>query len=118
MNCGRYCMIAIGNCLSSVDFPIPILLFEQHALPIHAFYALEAVSGDAGIGIEEIRGFKKFDTLMPNYLYTFSYLKPGRLKYLSRMLNTVRVFKVTVPWDLERIGEVHEAICRHSGAIE
>ena len=82
--------------------------------PIHAFYELERVDGNADISIEEIKGFAKFDVLLPNYLYMFSWLRPERLKYLSKMLNDVRVFHVQVPWELERLSEVHTMICKHS----
>lgn len=85
-----------------------------HFKPIHAFYELEGVEGEADITVQEIKGFKKFDTLLPNYLYMFSFLKPQRLKYLSKMLNSIKVFHIQVPWDRERLGEVHDVICRHS----
>ena len=91
--------------------------FMSDFKPIHAFYVLEGMEGDAEIIIEEIKGFKKFDRLLPNYLFLFSYLKTKRLKYLSQMLNSIRVFHVQVPWDIERLGEVHDAICRHSKGI-
>ena len=91
--------------------------FTDSFKPIHAFYALEGVEGDADITIEEVKGFAKFDTLLPNYLYMFSWLKPQRLKYLSQMLNTIRVFHVTVPWDRQRLGEVHDVICKHSKEV-
>ena len=82
--------------------------------PIHAFYELEGVEGDADIVIDEIKGFSKFDALLPNYLYMFSWLRPERLKYLSDMLNDIKVFHVKVPWEMERLVEVHDAICTHS----
>jgi len=85
--------------------------------PIHVFYELEGVDADADVIIEEIKGFKKFDALLPSYLYMFSYLKPKRLKYLSFMLNSIKVFRVQVPWDMERLGEVHDMICEHSKSI-
>ncbi len=85
--------------------------------PIHAIYALERVDEDGEVAIKEIKGFKKFDTLLPNYLYTFSFLRPKRLRYLTEMINRIRVFQVTVPWDLGRIGEIHDAICSHSGKV-
>ena len=91
--------------------------FTTDFKPIHAFYELEGVEGDADITIEEIKGFEKFDALLPNYLYMFSYLKPKRLKYLSSMLNGIKVFRVQVPWDMERLGEVHDAICKHSKGL-
>lgn len=81
--------------------------------PIHAFYALEGTEGDAEITISEIKGVEKFDILLPNYLYMFSYLKPKRLIYLSQMLNAIKVFRVSVPWDISRLGEVHDAIVEH-----
>ena len=91
--------------------------FTTNFKPIHAFYELERVEGDADITIEEITGYKKFDALLSNYLYMFSWLRPERLKYLSKMLNDVRVFHVQVPWDMERLGEVHDMICEHSEEI-
>ena len=86
--------------------------------PIHAFYELNSVEGDADITITEIKGFEKFNSLLPNYLYMFSYLRPKRLKYLSSMLNSIKVFRVQVPWDIERLSEVHKMICEHSRRIE
>ena len=92
--------------------------FTTDRKPIHAFYALQGVEADADVLIEEIKGFEKFDTLLPNYLYMFSFLKPRRLQYLSSMLNRIRVFRVHVPWDLERLAEVHDAICAHSNEVK
>ncbi|MCO4846163.1 MAG: hypothetical protein KC427_09110 [Sulfurovum sp.] len=91
--------------------------FTTDFKPIHAFYELEGVEGDAEITIEEIKGFAKFDALLPNYLYMFSHLKPKRLKYLSSMLNGIKVFRVQVPWDMRRLGEVHDMICEHSRGV-
>ena len=88
--------------------------FTDTFKPIYAFYALQLAEADANIVIEEIKGFEKFDTLLPNYLYIFSWLKPKRLQYLSKMLNSIKVFRVQVPFDMERLGEVHNVIIRHS----
>lgn len=86
--------------------------------PIHAFYGLETVAADADVAIDEITGFKKFETLLPNYLYMFPFLKPQRLRYLTQMLNRIKVFSVKVPWDLQLQSKVHDAICNHSQKIE
>ncbi|MDM5271358.1 hypothetical protein PGH07_04140 [Sulfurovum sp. zt1-1] len=88
--------------------------FTTHFKPIYTFYELEGVEGDAEIIIEEVKGFAKFDALLPNYLYMFSYLKPKRLKYLSAMLNSIKVFHVKVPWNMKRLSEVHDAIVAHA----
>ncbi|MEN8147745.1 MAG: hypothetical protein ABFR02_09025 [Campylobacterota bacterium] len=88
--------------------------FSTAFKPIHAFYTLESVESDAEITMDEIKGFEKFDALLPNYLYMFSYLKPMRLEYLSKMLKHIKVFRVQVPWDMQRLAEVHDVICEHS----
>lgn len=91
--------------------------FTKHFKPVHVFYELEGKEGDVNVTIEEIKGFAKFDALLPNYLYMFSHLKPKRLKYLSSMLNSIKVFHVQVPWDMERLDEVYDAIFKHSKEI-
>jgi len=91
--------------------------FTAEFKPIHSFYELEGVEGDADITIEEVKGFAKFDALLPNYLYMFSHLKQARLKYLSQMMNGIKVFHVKVPWNMERLGEVHDMIAGHSRSL-
>ncbi|MBW2658701.1 MAG: hypothetical protein JRC87_03750 [Deltaproteobacteria bacterium] len=92
--------------------------FMNDCKPIHAFYALERGAADADVLIEEVNGFEKFDTLLPNYLYTFSFLRPHRLAYLSSLLNRVRLFRVQMPWNMERQGEVYDAVCSHSNMMK
>lgn len=92
--------------------------FATSFKPIHAFYALEASSADSDIAIAEIKGSKKFGTILPAYLYMFPFLMQKRLKYLSRMLNSIKVFNVKVPWNLELQGKVHDVICKHSREIQ
>jgi hypothetical protein len=85
--------------------------------PIHAIYHLDAAEADAPVAISEVLGYQKFDTLMPNYLFMFSYLRARRLEYLGSLLNAIRLFRVSVPWDMQRLGEVHDAITEHSRKI-
>jgi hypothetical protein len=88
--------------------------FMTEFAPIDLFYVLEPAASDADIVFEEISGFEKFDCLMPNYLYHFSFLKPRRLQYLSEMLNSLKVYRIQVPRNLERLDVVYEAICAHN----
>jgi len=91
--------------------------FMQESKPIYAMYELCRSTSDALVSIEEIYGYEKFDTLLPNYLYIFPWLKKERFTYLSKMLNSVKVFRVTVPWNMERLDEVYEAICTHTNYL-
>jgi len=92
--------------------------FIKKFKPIHAFYLLERADKDADISIEEVRGFAKFHSLLPHYLFTFPWNRLKRLEYLSQINNAIRVFRIKVPWDLERLPEVHDAIVSHTNAIE
>ncbi len=85
--------------------------------PIHAFYVLEKSEENENTTIEEIYGFEKFDMLLDNYIYTFTYLKPKRLKYLGKMVNAIRVFRVKRLWDMKKLDEVYHTICKHSKEI-
>jgi hypothetical protein len=86
--------------------------------PVSAFYVLEKADAEAIVAIEEITGFRKFEALLPNYLFVFAFLKAKRLKYLSALLNQVNVYTIRVPHDLDRLHEVHAAICTHHRGIE
>ncbi|MCK5538509.1 MAG: hypothetical protein KAI79_16905, partial [Bacteroidales bacterium] len=88
--------------------------FTDGFKPIHVFYKFESVDGNAEISIEEINGFAKFDALLPNYLYMFSYLQRKRLKYLSTMINNIQCFHVKVPKNMNRLDEVYHKIYAHS----
>lgn len=85
--------------------------------PISVFYELEGIDATSKMVIKEVKGFSKFDVILPNYLYLFKWLKHKRLDYLSKMLNEIRVFHVQVPWDKNRLSEVHSLLCSHSKGI-
>jgi hypothetical protein len=85
--------------------------------PIHAFYILQRADSHSDVSISEIRGFEKFNSLLPHYLFTFPWNKIQRSKYLSRINNHIRVFRVNVPWDMDRLIEVHDAITTHANSI-
>ena len=95
----------------------PVDNFATSANPIHAFYLLQQGEPDGSIEITEVTGFRKFEELLPNYLYSFSFLQKQRLKWLAQLADQSLVFQVRRPWNLERMPEVYEAICAHSRSV-
>ena len=95
----------------------PVENFAASARPIHAFYLLEAGEPDSAISITEVEGFRKFEQLLPNYLFGFSFLQQQRLRWLAGLADQSRVFRVQRPWSLERMREVYEALCAHSRTV-
>ena len=86
--------------------------------PIHAFYLLDRAKATDEISIQEIRGFEKFNSLLPHYLFSFKWHKVKRLKYLSYINNSIKIFRIKVPWDLNRLPEVHKIIVSHSNSLQ
>lgn len=100
------------------DMGLSATEFSEIPRPIHAFYVLERVAADQDIVISELEGFRKFDQLLPNYLFSFSHLKAQRLRYLADMVDSVPLFEIKVPGDLGRLGEVHDAIVEHASNLK
>lgn len=87
--------------------------FRDEPLEIKAIYALRRVGAEDPIEFHEITGFRKFDRVMPNYIFGLPFMKERRLRYLAGMVNSVPLFELRVPHDLQRLPEVYLAICGH-----
>lgn len=95
----------------------PVENFSRSSAPIRAFYALEQGEPDSDVDITEVTGFRKFEQLLPNYLFGFDFLKQQRMRWLAQLADQSRVYRIRRPWSLERMHEVYEAICTHSRAL-
>lgn len=89
--------------------------FSPRSRPIDGIYALQAADPSCDVRIDEVRGHRKFAQLMPNYMFDFGYRHGERLDYLARMMVAVPVYRVWMPWGLDRLGEIHSAILDHVG---
>jgi len=86
--------------------------------PIHVIYELQRSEPSVNIEIIEQRGFEKFEALYKSNTLDVYFLKQNRFNYLMRMANSVRIFKVIVPWDISRLTDVYNSIVNHSNSIE
>ena len=92
--------------------------FALKAKPIHAIYELEKADEDAEIVIMELEGVEKFKTLRYASEMNISFLKAKRFAYLMKFLNIVPMYKVCIPWNMERLAEVHSYIIEHSKTLK
>ena len=81
--------------------------------PIKAFFLLEKGTPDATVSIREVKGIKKYRAFHFSTFVNFDFLKEARFKRLSAMAQSIPVYEVTVPWNLERLPEVYKAITKH-----
>ena len=99
------------------DMGIYIENFATESKPIHAFYALEQADKDADIEIDEMTGMEKFYVLRLSSQFNLSFQKKERFEDLMRISNSVNMFRIKVPWDMDRLPEVYKAIVKHTEEI-
>jgi hypothetical protein len=83
--------------------------------PLKAVYLLDRAKAKAEIKIEEVKGIEKFEAFHFSSFINFDFQKTHRFKLLTDMAKHVPVYRVTVPWDMERLDEVYRAIITFTG---
>ncbi len=92
----------------------PIEHLSIGAKPVHVIYTLERGEPESATEISEISGLRKFEQLMPHYLFHHRSLQARRARWMSGLVDGCPVFRVKRPWNMARMHEVYEAICTHS----
>lgn len=88
--------------------------FQKNEQQIRTVYIFEKAGEDADVSFEEIRGTDKLSAVRPSALFSFSHLALRRFEYLAKALHGVRVFRVWIPWNMQRLDEVYHHIRLHS----
>ncbi|PHS41841.1 MAG: hypothetical protein COB07_02030 [Sulfurovum sp.] len=85
---------------------------------MQTIYALEGVASDQEVSIEKLSGIENFKALRQAKEMNLFFPESVQMKYLTDILQFVSIFKITVPWDLERLSEVYDAIIQHQTDLE
>ena len=88
----------------------PVENFATEPKPLHAVYLLEKSESHAAVEIVELKGIEKFKAFHHSSFIDFSFMKKERFDFFTEMSKHVPVYKVKVPWDLERLDEVYDKI--------
>ncbi len=91
----------------------PVANFATEPKPLHAVYLLEKSTSDAIVEIVELKGIEKFKAFHYSSFIDFSFMKKERFAFFTEMSQHIPVYKVTVPWDIERLDEVYHAIIQN-----
>ncbi len=65
------------------------------------------VVNDPGEGIEKFKAFHY------SAFINFDFMKKERFEFFSEMSKHIPVYRVTVPWNIERLDEVYDAIIQN-----
>ena len=88
----------------------PVESFATEPKPLHAVYLLEKSEPYAHVEINELRGIEKFKAFHYSSFVNFDFMKKERFEFFTEMAKHVPVYKVKVPWNLERLDEVYQKI--------
>ena len=96
------------------DLGIYIENFAKENKPISKIYNLIKSNKDDKITINEIRGIKKFIALRYATDIELEVNNKSRFDMLSNIANKIKVYDITIPWDLDRLEEVYQTIIEHN----
>ncbi len=89
--------------------------FATESKPLRAVFLLEKSDPDAAVTIKELRGIDKFKAFHHSTYINFNFMKKERFTFFMEMAKYIPVYRVTIPWDMERLEEVYDAIVMYCG---
>jgi len=93
---------------------VPVELVARKPQPLKAIYFLRRREAEAEVKIAGVTGIRKFKAFHFSSFINFDFLKRPRFEFLGAMAASVPAYEIEIPWDLDRLGEVHDQIVRHS----
>jgi len=111
-------------CVSSYDYHRPYRKMEDLGIKVsnfmleskglHKIYVLEGADPKSIISFEKLQGIEKFKALQYNFDFTLPLNKARSFELIAKIASKVEIYRVEIPWDLNRLEEVYNAICKHS----
>jgi len=91
----------------------PVDNVAQQPKPVYAGYILEKAEADARIRIEELSGVEKFKAFHFSGFIDLTFFKAHHFQIRTALAKAIPIYKITIPWDLARLGEVYNKIVAH-----
>ena len=79
----------------------------------HHLYRLKKVDPHMDVSINELHGIQKFNVLHFSTFVNFDSLQVKNFDLVTGLARSLRVYEVTLPWDMGRLEEVYSAITAH-----
>ena len=84
--------------------------FALDTKSIDAMFLLKKANTNAEVTIEEVKGIEKFKTLHQSVFIEFPFRKEQRFTFFAEMAQQIPIYRINIPWDLERLEEVYQTI--------
>ena len=86
--------------------------FTGTVKPLKAVFLLNRVEADAEVVVVPLKGIEKFKAFHESIFIEFPFRKKERFAFFGEMAKEVPVYRIDIPWDLERLEEVYHCISR------
>ena len=87
--------------------------FITYELPIGSIYDINPIQKEQPIKIEKLNGIEKFKCLRYSTEIDLPIYMKERFEYITKMSNTIPIYKIYIPRDLDKLDEVYEEIKIH-----
>ncbi|HQT28318.1 MAG TPA: hypothetical protein PLH07_03350 [Sulfurovum sp.] len=91
--------------------------FAKTPKAMHSIYVLQKVEGDNDVKVSMLTGVDKFMALRSAKEMNLFFPESKQLDYLGEIAQRLSVYKVTVPWDFNRLNEVYNTILEHHSSF-
>jgi hypothetical protein len=92
--------------------------FASSPRRIHALYALTRAEPDSKVRIGAMPGLERFRQLTDGRDVILSFRKAEDFSYLTGMAQHLPLFQLRLPWCLDRLPDVHDALLRHARHLD
>ncbi len=96
------------------DIGFKVENFAQRPYPLQALYILVHRDADAAVDIKEIKGIEKFKQLRYAAEMNYGVDLSNETAYLADVANSIALYSIDVPWDMNRLDAVYKAIIKHA----
>ncbi|MDF1880468.1 hypothetical protein JHD50_03975 [Sulfurimonas sp. MAG313] len=98
------------------DLGIKVENFMTTVKNLHIIYLLQRVNPLEKISFELLEGIETFKALQYNFDFILPLNKARSFELIAKIASKIEIYKLSVPWDLERLDEVYQEICKHSNS--
>ena len=100
------------------DLGIKVEHFMMKSKKIHIIYVLDKADPDKEIVFTRLKGIETFKALQYSFDFTLPLNKARSFELIAKIASSVPIYRIGIPWDLDRLDEVYEKICAHSNNKE
>ncbi|PHR57320.1 MAG: hypothetical protein COA44_06365 [Arcobacter sp.] len=96
------------------DLGLEVKNFVTKEKKLHVIYVLESVDAKDDISFTRLQGIESFKVLQYNFDFTLPLNKARSFELIAKIAVKTPIYKLCIPWNLDRLNEVYAKICQHS----